>query len=51
MICVSYEYIIPRAIIKNAIETDTLKNTINKSKLNYKNKNSSSSPDESRKRK
>lgn len=38
-------------ITKNAIETDTLKNTINKSKWNSKNKRSSGSPDESRKKK
>ena len=38
-------------ITKNPIETDTLKNTINKSKWNSKNKRRPGSPDESRKEK
>ena len=49
---VNYVYIIPRAVTKNAIETDILKNTISKSKWTLKNiLKSSSSTAESRKRK
>lgn len=45
-------YIIPRAITKNATETDILKNTISKSKWTLKNIfKSSSSTAESRERK